>query len=201
RSAWSLWSRSSAHRLLDEVGDFLLVCLRQPRQGVRRRPHRAVVEVRLVVEAEGRVAILELAGVLEEADHLVVLRVGRHSVPRAWGELRCDLANNGVDPLRDLPVGVGHLRDRRKNCLLTLAVLQCRLRCGLLLGGELPCHQTPFVRSTTWANRSSRCSQLLMPSNAYGASMQRRARPIFSVVTSSASSSRRMCFFIPVSVI
>ena len=37
-----------------------------------------------------------------------------------------------------------------------------------------------------------------MPSKAYGASVHRRTRPTFSVVTSSASSSNRTCFFIPV---
>src|SRR5437764_9276019 len=60
-------------------------------------------------------------------------------------------------------------------------------------------HRSPFVRSTTCAKRSSRCSHVLMPSKAYGTSMHLRTRPTFSVVTSSASSSRRMCFFIPVS--
>src|SRR4051794_34713948 len=60
-------------------------------------------------------------------------------------------------------------------------------------------HRAPFVRSTTCAKRSSRCSHVLMPSKAYGASVHLRTRPIFSVVTSSASSSSRTCFFIPVS--
>ena len=44
-SSFGASSRSSlADRLLDEVADRLLVGLRQLRQGVRRRPHRAVVE-------------------------------------------------------------------------------------------------------------------------------------------------------------
>src|SRR4051812_1257567 len=60
-------------------------------------------------------------------------------------------------------------------------------------------HRAPFVRSTTCAKRSSRCSHVLMPSKAYGTSMHLRTRPTFSVVTSSASSSSRTCFFIPVS--
>src|SRR5207302_9170972 len=64
-------------------------------------------------------------------------------------------------------------------------------------GGGVPL--SPFVRSTTCAKRSSRCSQALMPSNAYGTIVHLRTRPTFSVVTSSASSSSRMCFFIPVS--
>src|SRR5919109_2473521 len=60
-------------------------------------------------------------------------------------------------------------------------------------------HRAPFVRSTTCAKRSSRRSQLLMPSKASGTSVHLRARPTFSVVTSCASSSSRTCFFIPVS--
>ena len=60
-------------------------------------------------------------------------------------------------------------------------------------------HRAPFVRSTTWAKRSSRCSHVLMPSKAQGTNVHLRAQPILSVVTSSAPSSRRMCFFIPVS--
>ena len=43
-------------------------------------------------------------------------------------------------------------------------------------------HGAPFVRSTTCAKRSSRCSHVLMPSKAYGPSMHRRTRPTFSVV-------------------
>src|SRR4051794_28692593 len=57
------------------------------------------------------------------------------------------------------------------------------------LGDHGGVHPVPFVRSTTWAKRSSRCSHVVIPSNAYGVSMQRRTRPTFSVVTSSASSS------------
>src|SRR5205085_7745163 len=57
-------------------------------------------------------------------------------------------------------------------------------------------HRSPFVRSTTCAKRSSRCSHVLMPSKAYGTSMHLRTRPTFSVVTRSASSSSRTCFVI-----
>src|SRR5207244_11575358 len=69
---------------------------------------------------------------------------------------------------------------------------------GLLLA-FCGAHRGPFLRSTTCAKRSSRCSHVLMPSKAEGASMHLRTRPTFSVVTSCASSSNRMCFFIPVS--
>src|SRR5919202_5760018 len=58
-------------------------------------------------------------------------------------------------------------------------------------------HRAPFVRSTTCAKRSSRCSHVLMPSKAEGTSVQRRERPTFAVATRVASSSRRTCFFIP----
>src|ERR687887_346417 len=60
-------------------------------------------------------------------------------------------------------------------------------------------HRAPFVRSTTCAKRSSLCSHVLMPSKASGTSVHLRARPTFSVATRFASSSSRMCFFIPVS--
>ena len=33
-------------------------------------------------------------------------------------------------------------------------------------GGDVGAHRVPFVRSTTCANRSSRCSHVLMPSKA-----------------------------------
>src|SRR5207253_1507579 len=60
-------------------------------------------------------------------------------------------------------------------------------------------HRSPFVRSTTCAKRSSRCSHVLMPWKASGTSVHLRARPTFSVATRLASSSSRICFFIPVS--
>src|SRR5581483_11219472 len=64
---------------------------------------------------------------------------------------------------------------------------------------HLRLHRSPFVRSTTCAKRSSRCSHVVIPSKAYGASVQTRARPTFSVTTRPASSRTRTCFFIPVS--
>src|ERR671934_1972102 len=60
-------------------------------------------------------------------------------------------------------------------------------------------HRAPFVRSTTCAKRSSRRSHVPMPSKAEGTSVHLRTRPTFSVATRFASSSSRMCFFIPVS--
>src|SRR5438034_10244972 len=60
-------------------------------------PHRAVVELRAVVEAEHRVPLLELRGVAEEADDLAVLvRVRGHSVPGLWREVRGALFDERV---------------------------------------------------------------------------------------------------------
>src|ERR671918_206774 len=62
----------------------------------------------------------------------------------------------------------------------------------LVRGGDgCGIHRAPFVRSTTCAKRSRRCSHVLMPSKAYGASVHLRARPTFSVATRFASSSSR----------
>src|SRR5207237_264326 len=99
-------ARSSTHRLLHERGDPLLVGLRQLRQRIARRPHRAVVEARVVVEAEGRVALLEFAGVFEEADDLVVLRIRGHAVPRprrAFSVVTCS-ASSGTRMCFFIPV-------------------------------------------------------------------------------------------------
>src|SRR3954465_4866949 len=113
-----------------------------------------------------------------------------------------------MDLLAERAVSRRHLRQRFLHCglavLLALQLLGARSHGGLLRRREAVlflgrAHRSPFVRSTTLANRSSRCSHVLMPSKAYGASMHRRARPTFSEVTSSASSSSRTCFFMPVS--
>src|SRR6478735_1537019 len=202
-------SFSSAHRLRDELRDFGLVGFGQLGQCVRDRPHRAVVELRAVVEAEHRVALLELPRVAEEADHLAILvRVGGHPVPGLRGEIRRALLDDRVDPLAEGAIGRRHRRQRGEHGLLSLRLvlqlLGTRSHRGLFLGAESflllgRAHRAPFVRSTTWAKRSSRCSQVLIPSKAYGTSMHVRIRPTFSVVTSSASSSSRTCFRIPVS--
>src|SRR5581483_2489030 len=172
-------------------------------------PHRAVVEVRGVLEAEHRVALLELGRVAEvENDLAVLVRVGRHPVPGLRRQLGRRLLDDRVDALAEGTILRLHLLQRGLDRLLALRrglqLLRAGPHRGLFLGAESflalgRAHGAPFVRSTTWANRSSRCSHVLMPSKAYGASMHVRTRPIFSVVTSSASSSSRMCFFIPVS--
>src|SRR5713226_139775 len=72
----------SGDRGLHQLGDLLLHHGAPLLQRVRHRPHVAVVEVRRVLEAQGRVAVAELARVLEEDDDLAVrVRVSGHPVP------------------------------------------------------------------------------------------------------------------------
>src|SRR5262249_12025816 len=138
-------------------------------------------------ETLGRVDLAELA--LDDAE--------RRAEPVRPARADVHLLDDGAVPppfgeqLRVRPdrvdVGAGRLED----------ALDADLE--LVRGGDGGgAHRSPFVRSTTCAKRSSRCSHVLMPSNAYGTSMHIRTRPTFSVVTSCASSSSRTCFFIPV---
>src|SRR4051812_4203054 len=68
-------------------------------------------------------------------------------------------------PLRDqLRVGPNR-KDMRARCVEDALNADLEL-VGFGHGGGI--HQSPFVRSTTCAKRSSLCSQVLMPSKAYG---------------------------------
>src|SRR5215207_1175977 len=100
--------RWSAHGAAHELGDPLLVSLGELDEGERRRPHRAVVEVGDVVEAERGVAGLELVGALEEAHDLADLGVGRHAVPGLRSERRRMLGDDGVDALGQVTVVARH---------------------------------------------------------------------------------------------
>src|SRR5207245_10164479 len=143
-----------------------------------------------------------------------------HPVPGLRREVWCGGFDEFMEPLSGGAILRRHRGDRGAHGAFPIrSVLQlsgARFHRGLFLGRESfflvgalgglllaflrrGAHPAPFVRSTTCAKRSSRCSHVLMPSKAYGASMHLRTRPTFSVVTSSASSSSRMCFFIPVS--
>src|SRR2546423_14265404 len=79
----------SAHRFLHKLADPCLCSGSQLRQREGDRPKGAFVEVRAVVEAEGRVPRLELMRGLEEADDLAVLGIGGHPGPQlgreGWG--------------------------------------------------------------------------------------------------------------------
>src|SRR5256886_14010984 len=72
----------SAHRLFHKRGDLGLFAGSQLAERVLNRPHGAVVDFRLVAEAERLVSDFELPCVLEVTDHIAVLGVGGHSVPR-----------------------------------------------------------------------------------------------------------------------
>src|SRR5512133_4250824 len=89
----------SAHRLLYERADPCLLGGGQPLQREGGRPHGALVEVRLVAEAERRVPRLELLRALEEADDIVVLGVRGHPVPGPRGEVGRAGLDDGVQPL------------------------------------------------------------------------------------------------------
>src|ERR1051325_8223407 len=91
---------SSAHRLLHQRGQPGLVRGGQLLQREGDRPHGAVVEVRLVAEAERRVPRLELVGALEVADDIAVPGVRGHPVPRSRREGRRAGLDDGMDPLR-----------------------------------------------------------------------------------------------------
>src|ERR1700730_13020296 len=71
----------SAHRLFNQRGDLGLFGGSQLAERVLNRPHGAVVDFRLVAEAERLVSDFELPRVLEVTDHIAVLGVGGHSVP------------------------------------------------------------------------------------------------------------------------
>src|SRR5215468_6335101 len=89
----------SAHGSLHERSDPCLVGSGQFRQSEGGWPHCALVEVRLVAEAERRVPRLELLRVLEEADDLAVPGVRGHPIPEPRGEGRCAGPDDGMEPL------------------------------------------------------------------------------------------------------
>jgi hypothetical protein len=101
----------SAHRFLYELDDPYLFSGSQLLQREGNRPQGAFVEVRAVVEAEGRVPRLELVRGLEEANDLAVPGIRRHPVP----ELRREGWRAGFDdcmePLREGAIRWLHLAD------------------------------------------------------------------------------------------
>src|SRR5688500_15926206 len=102
---------SSFHELADPclVGDGQLL----QRKG--RRPHVAIVEVRLVAEAERCIPRLELPCVLKEAENLAVLRVGRHPVPEPRRQLGGAGPDDGMEPFAHGAIGRAHRGDLREH--------------------------------------------------------------------------------------
>src|SRR6266550_2014781 len=103
---------SSAHRFFHERADLCFGGGGQLLQREGDRPQGAVVEVRLVAEAERRVPRFELVRVLEIADDFAVLGIRRHPVPgrgREGGRAGCD---DRMEPL-----GHGAIRFRHRGDL------------------------------------------------------------------------------------
>src|SRR5215471_9166324 len=119
-------ARFSADRLFHERGDPCLGGGGQLRQREGDRPQGAVVEVRRVVEAERRIPGLELLRGLEEADDLAVLGVGGHPIPGSRREGRRAGFDEGMDPLGQGAVRLGHLGDLREHVAVPVRLSAAR---------------------------------------------------------------------------
>ncbi len=142
----------SADRLLHERGDLLLVGGGQLLQREGGRPHRAVVELRSVVEAERRVPRAELRRALEEADDLAVPRVRGHPVPRLRHEVGRRLRDDRVQSRRHVAVALGHLRDLLEQVALPRRPVPPAACLGLQLLGALA-HRGLLIRRESLALR------------------------------------------------
>src|SRR5215204_5777113 len=115
----------SARRPLHERADLRLFGGTQLLQRKRGRPHGALVEVRLVAEAERSVPRVELLGALEEADDLAVLvGVGGHPVPGLRRELWCARLDDLVEPLGHGAIRLLHLGDLREHAAFPIRLLR-----------------------------------------------------------------------------
>src|SRR4029453_10635880 len=145
----------SAHRFLHQRADLLLVVGGQLRHGEGGRPNGAVVQVRVAVEAQRRVPLLELRRGCEEADDLALLGVRGHPVPGLRGQDRRALLDDGVEPLGHGAIGFRHLGDLLEHGLLSgrLVLLRARLR-PQLFGALL--HRAPFLVAEPLAGLAGR---------------------------------------------
>src|SRR5262245_38091668 len=131
----------SAHGFLHERLDLRRFLRGQLLEREGGRPHRAVVELRRLVEAERRVPRLELLGALEEADDLAgLVGVRGHAVPRSRCEGRRARRDDRVHPLGQGAICVRHLGDLRQHVALGLLLA----RGGLQLAGAFP-HRGPLL--------------------------------------------------------
>src|SRR6202030_632108 len=104
----------SAHRLFHKRGDLGLFGGSQLAECVLNRPHGAVVDFRLVAEAERLVPDFELPCVLEVTDQIAVLSVCGHSVPRFRCESRCCGCDQSVHLFGNGAIRLLHPGDSRK---------------------------------------------------------------------------------------
>src|SRR5438445_5986893 len=168
----------SAHRLFHKGGDLGLFGGSQLAERVLNRPHGAVVDFRLVAEAERLVSDFELPRVLEVTDHIAVLGVGGHSVPRFRHESRSCGCDQCVDLLGNGAIRLLHPGDSRKQlrfpiCLGRLALerphtLACRrlffgaesLGCRVGRAGAIRTFPCGFVRRFGWGHTLRSCSRV-----------------------------------------
>ncbi len=124
---------ASAHCFLHERDDPGLLGVGEISERECRWPHGALIELRLVAEAERCVSGLELARALEEADDIPVPRVGGHSVPGSRRKAWRACLDEGVKPLGHRAIGFLHPGDRGEH--IAFAILLARS------GGDLqfPC--------------------------------------------------------------
>src|ERR671911_17663 len=135
----------SARRPLHERADLRLFGGTQLLQRKRGRPHGALVEVRLVAEAERSVPRVELLGALEEADHLAVLvGVRGHPIPGLRRELWRARLDDLVEPLGHGAIRLRHLGDLREHGALPRRSVLVRMLFGLQLFDAL-LHRGPFL--------------------------------------------------------
>src|SRR5881409_3740219 len=133
---------TSAHRFLHERADPCLGGGGQLLQREGDRPHGALVEVRLVAEAERRVPRLELVRALEEADHIAVLGVRGHPVPGSRREGWRAGFDDGMEPLGQGPIRCRHLGNLREHVTFPVRLFGARVAARFrlqLLGALLHC--------------------------------------------------------------
>src|SRR6266581_6070156 len=118
---------SSAHALLHERADSCLFGGGQLLQREGDRPQGAVVEVRLVAEAERRVPRLELLRALEVADHLAVLGVRGHAVPGLWRERWRAGFDDRMEPLSHGAIRFPHRGNLREYVAFPVRLVRLQL--------------------------------------------------------------------------
>src|SRR5262245_15795042 len=104
-----------AHRFLHERADPGLFGGGQLLQREGDRPHGAFVEVRILVEAERHVPLLELLRVAEEADDLAVLGIRGHPVPQFGREGWRAGFDDRMEPLAHGAIRSRHRGDLREH--------------------------------------------------------------------------------------